>query len=205
MSKIITISREFGSGGRELGKRLADALGIPCYDHQIIEMVAEKTKLNKNYVASMDEKDIQSFYPSTISHGFSMPSYAIIQSAEIINAEQELIKKLASEGDCIIIGRAADVILAEYKPFSVFVCADSESKIARCRARAKDGENFTDKQILRKCKTIDKQRRMYREVHTNSKWGSAASFNLCINTSGKEIKKLLPAVITYINTWFEEE
>lgn len=203
MSRIITISREFGSGGRELGKRLADELGIPCYDHQIIEMVAEKTKLNKDYVASMSEKDIQLFYPTTIGHGFSMPSYAIIQSAEIINAEQELIKKLASQGDCIIIGRAADVILAEYNPFSIFVCADEQSKIARCRARAKADENFTDKQIIRKCKSIDRQRKIYREMYTSARWGSAASFKLCVNTSGKEVKTLVPAVLTYLNTWFD--
>ena len=204
MSKIITISREFGSGGRELGKRLADALGIPCYDHQIIDMVAEKTKLHKDYVESMSEKDIQVFYPTTIGHGFSMPSYAIMQSAEIINAEQELIKQFAAEGDCVIIGRAADAILKEHKPFSIFVCADDESKLARCRARAKDGENFTDKQILKKCKSIDKQRRIYREMYSSAKWGQAASFDLCINTSGKEIKTLVPALIAYLNAWFQE-
>lgn len=204
MSKIITISREFGSGGRELGKRLADALGIPCYDHQIIDMVAEKTKLHKDYVASMSEKDIQIFYPTTIGHGFSMPSYAIMQSAEIINAEQDLIKQFAAEGDCVIIGRAADAILDDYNPFSIFVCADDASKIARCRARAKDGENFTDRQILKKCKSIDKQRRIYREMYSSAKWGMASSFDLCINTSGKEIKSLVPSLIAYLNAWFED-
>lgn len=202
MSRIITISREFASGGRELGKRLADALGIPCYDQQIIDMVAEKTKLNKDYVASVSEKDIQLFYPTTISHGFSMPSYAIIQSAEIAHAQQELIKTLASQGDCIIIGRAADAILAEYKPFSIFVCSNDSSKIARCRARARADENYTDKQILRKCKSIDKQRRIYREMYASSKWGIASTFDLCINTSGKEIKELVPAVVSYLDVWF---
>ncbi len=204
MSKIITISREFGSGGRELGKRLADALGIPCYDHQIIDMVAEKTKLHKDYVESMSEKDIQIFYPTTIGHGFSVPSYAIMQSAEIINAEQDLIKQFAAEGDCVIIGRAADAILADYKPFSIFVCADDVSKLSRCRARAKDDENFTDKQILKKCKSIDKQRRIYREMYSSAKWGQASSFDLCINTSGKQIKSLVPSLIAYLNAWFED-
>ena len=204
MSKIITISREFGSGGRELGKRIADALGIPCYDHQIIDMVAEKTKLNKDFVASMSEKDIQIFYPTTIAHGFGSPSYAVIQSAEIINAEQQLIKKLAEQGDCVIIGRAADQILSEYKPFNIFVCADEQSKIARCRARAKDDEDFTDKQIIKKCKSIDRQRRVYREMYTINKWGMASSFDLCVNTSGKEIKALVPAVLNYIKVWFDE-
>ncbi len=204
MPKIITISREFGSGGRELGKRIADELGIPCYDHQIIDMVAEKTKLNKDFVASMSEKDIQIFYPTTIGHGFGAPSYAVIQSAEIINVEQQLIKKLAAQGDCVIIGRAADQILLEYKPFNIFVCADEQSKIARCRARAREDENFTDKQIIRKCKSIDRQRRIYREMYTSNKWGMASSFDLCVNTSGKQIKSLVPAIINYLNMWFEQ-
>ncbi len=204
MPKIITISREFASGGRELGKRIADALGIPCYDHQIIDMVAEKTKLDKNFVASMSEKDIQIFYPTTIGHAFGAPSYAILQSAEIINAEQQLIKQLAQQGDCVVIGRAADQILAEHKPFSIFVCANEASKIARCRSRASDEENLTDKQILRKCKAIDRQRKIYREMYTSNKWGVASSFDLCVNTSGKEIKSLVPAVINYLKTWFEE-
>lgn len=68
--RIITISREFGSGGREIGKRLADALGVPCYDHEIIDMVAEQHGFDKNYVAHISEKDIRAFYPSTIAHRF---------------------------------------------------------------------------------------------------------------------------------------
>lgn len=72
--KIVTISREFGSGGRELGKRLADALGVPCYDHEIIEMVAEKHGFDKNYVSHISEKDIRVFYPSTVGNRFMNPS-----------------------------------------------------------------------------------------------------------------------------------
>lgn len=71
--KIITISREFGSGGRELGKRLADALGIPCYDHEIMDMVAEKHGFDKNYISHVSEKDIRVFYPSTVAHRLIAP------------------------------------------------------------------------------------------------------------------------------------
>ena len=203
MTKIITISREFGSGGRELGKRLAEALGIPCYDHQIIDMVAEKENMSKEYVAHMSEKDMRVFYPTTISRGFSTPNYTLMQSAQIAAAEHNLIKQFAAEGDCVIIGRAADAVLREMEPFSIFVCANEESKLARCKARARDGENLSDKEILRKCKEIDKHRRTYREMYCNSKWGEAGSFDLCINTSGKEIKALVPALAGYIKAWYE--
>ena len=72
--KIITVSREFGSGGRELGKRLADALGVPCYDHEIIERVAEKHGFDQNYVSHISEKDIRVFYPSTVGNRFMNPA-----------------------------------------------------------------------------------------------------------------------------------
>ena len=75
MSRIITISREFGSGGRELGKRLAEALHIPCYDHEIIEMIAKENGFNEDYVAHMSEKSIEAAYPLTIGHRFGVPPF----------------------------------------------------------------------------------------------------------------------------------
>ena len=195
---IITISREFGSGGRELGKRLADALGIPCYDGQIIEMVAQKENLDKNYVASRSENEIKMFYPSTIARGFSRYNYAMLQSVQIMASEQELILKLAEEGNCVIVGRAADIILAHKKPFRIFVCADEQSKLERCRARAEENEKLSDKDILRKCREIDKRRAAHRKMFTEKVWGYAAGYDLCINTSGKEIKELIDPIVAYI-------
>ena len=84
MSKIITISREFGSGGRELGKRLAEALGVPCYDYQIIEMVAEKQGLDKDYVENASERDIRAFYPTTIGVRFSASTFFSIKYAILL-------------------------------------------------------------------------------------------------------------------------
>ncbi|MBQ8207720.1 MAG: cytidylate kinase-like family protein [Clostridia bacterium] len=203
--KIITISREFGSGGRELGKRLADALGIPCYDHQIIDLVAEKENLDKAYVANRSEKDIRAFYPTTIARGFSRPNYALQQTIQIMASEQEIIRKLAGESDCVIVGRAADIILSEYKPFRIFVCADELSKLSRCYSRAETDEKMTDKEILRKCREIDRHRASYRSMFTDKKWGLASGYDLCVNTTEKEIKSLIPALTAYINAWYSEE
>jgi cytidylate kinase len=202
---IITISREFGSGGRELGKRLADALGIPCYDSQIIEMVAQKENLDKNYVASRSENEIRMFYPSTIARGFSRYNYAMLQTVQIMASEQDLILKLAKEGDCVIVGRAADIILAEKKPFRIFVCADEQSKLDRCRARAEEDEKLSDKDILRKCRDIDKRRAAHRKMFTEKPWGYASGYDLCINTSGKQIKELIDPIVAYIGKYNAEE
>ena len=203
MSRIITISREFSSGGRELGKRLADELGIPCYDRQIIDMVAEKQGLDKDYVANMSERDVKVFYNTTIGHGFTSYNFGMHQSLQIAGAEHNLIKELAASGDCVIIGRAADVVLKDYNPLNLFVYADMESKIARCKARSQENEDLTDRKIKYMCRDIDRCRANYREMFTDTKWGHRESYHLCINTSGKEIKKLVPAIASYVSNWFE--
>lgn len=203
--KIITISREFGSGGRELGKRLADALGIPCYDHEIIDMVAEQHGFDKNYVAHASEKDIRVFYPSTIGHRFLTNQSALQQPVKIAAAQHEMIRQLALQGDCVIVGRCADVLCKDLNPLNIFVYADRLSKLQRCENRADESEHYSEKEVLRKMKQIDKERAAYRELFTEEKWGRKESYHLCINTSGKEIKTLIPAVAAYVNVWFGQD
>ena len=203
--RIITISREFGSGGRELGKRLADELGIPCYDHEIIDMVAEQHGFDKNYVAHISEKDIRMFYPSTIGHRFMASRSVMHQPVKITLAQHEIIKQLAQQGDCVIVGRCADVVCREMKPFNIFVYADRVSKLARCEERANENEHFSEKEMLRIMKQIDKERAAYRELFTEEDWGRKESYHLCINTSGKEIKMLIPAIAEYVKIWFDQK
>lgn len=203
--RIITISREFGSGGRELGKRLADELGMPCYDHEIIDMVAEQHGFDKDYVAHISEKDIRVFYPRTIAHRFVAPHPAKQQAVQITVAEHEIIKQLASENDCIIVGRCADVILHEMNPMNIFVYADIESKLARCKNRAEESEHFSEKDMLRKIRQIDKERAAYCGLFTEKEWGKKEFYHLCINTTNKEIKTLIPGIAAYVNLWFEQK
>lgn len=202
---IITISREFGSGGRELGKRLADALDLPCYDHEIIEMVAQKAGLDEDYVAQVSEQDMRAFYPSTIAHRLMAPHPVMQQPVSVAVAEHDLLKKLASAGDCVIVGRCADVVLREAQPMNIFVYADQPSKLARCQARAKAGEQLTERDLLRKMKQVDKGRAAYRELFTGSPWGKKEAYHLCINTSGKAIKALVPGLAAYVRLWFGED
>ena len=200
--RIISISREFGSGGRELGKRLAEALGIPCYDQQIIEMIAQKKNLDKNYVAHVSEKDVRMLYPSTIGKHIIAPDYIGHQTVQIMVEQKKLIEELAAQGDCVIVGRCADLILKEYHPLNIFVYADQESKVTRCLERAGENEKMSAEQLVRKMKEIDKNRAAYRAMFTGSRWGSKENYHLCINTSGKEIKALIPGLTAYVNAWF---
>ena len=206
MTRIITISREFCSGGRELGKRLADALGIPCYDHEIIQMIAKENGFDERYVANMSEKSIEAAYPLTIGHRFSMPPVPVMeQPIRVAVAQREILESFARKGDCVIVGRCADVILKEYHPLSIFVYANMDAKIARCQERAPEGENLTRKELERRIRQVEKGRRQFREMYSEVKWGDKEAYDLCINTSGREIKKLIPALVELVNCWFAAE
>lgn len=206
MRRIICINREFGSGGRELGKRLADALGMPCYDHEIIEMISKENGLDERYVANVSEKSIEAMYPLTIGHRFSVPMVPVMdQPIRVAVAQRQALENLAEKGDCVIVGRCADVILQKYHPLTIFVYADLESKVRRCMERAPEGEGLTRKEMEKRIKQVDKSRMQFREMYSDTVWGRKEAYHLCVNTSGKEIKKLVPALAEYARCWFGED
>lgn len=168
-------------------------------------MVAKKHGFDKNYVSHVSEKDIRVFYPSTVGHRFLANQSALQQPVKIAAAQQEMIRQLASQGDCVIVGRCADVLCRDLNPFNIFVYADRLSKLQRCENRADENEHLSEKEIFRKMKQIDKERAAYRELFTEEKWGRKESYHLCINTSGREIKTLVLAVAAYVNIWFGKD
>ena len=199
--RIITIDREFGSGGRELGKRLADRMNIPCYDQEIIEEVAKLRGLAPEHIERISEADIRMVYPQTIGHRFAAVRPVSDNSIKVAAAQKEVILRLARQCDCVLVGRGADIIPQEEKPFNIFVYADQPSKLARCLSRAANSES----KILSQMKRIDKNRAAYRELLADTKWGYKENYHLCVNTSGREIKALIPFLAAYINGWFENK
>ncbi len=202
--KIITISREFGSGGRELGKRIADRLGFDYYDSEIISAVAQKSGMDAQFVENtLDNHGWQDY---SITFGGTIHSVAYVQSSkiELLVQQRKVIEEIAALGkDFVIIGRNADVILKEYHPFNIFVCADKEAKIARCRARAREEEHMTDKELLRKMKEIDKARARTRDFLSGTEWGQREAYHLIVNTSTWEMKPLAEAVTAFAEAWFK--
>lgn len=201
MNRIITISREFGSGGREIGKRLADELGFSYYDREIITEVAKETEMAEKYIQNISEKGV-SPYPFQFAKSFAVYSNLQKQQTEILVAEQKIIKQIAQNGDCVIVGRCANSILKEYNPMNIFVYANMESKIARCIERASKDENLTEKEIKNKIIQVDKERKKYNNIISSLEWGDKKNYNLCINTSGIDIKTIISPLADYINTWF---
>ena len=203
MNKIITISREFGSGGREIGKRLADRLEYSYYDSEIITKIAEETGMSEEYIKNISEKGVYS-YAFQFARSFS--KYSSLQSSQmdILVVQQKVLKNIAEKGNCIIVGRGANVILKEYNPMNLFIYANIESKINRCRMKRKD-EELTDKELKDKIMQVDKNRKKYHKIISNLEWGEKKNYHLCINTSDLEIKEIIPSLSNYIENWFRRK
>lgn len=202
MNRIITISREFGSGGRELGKRLAEELHIAYYDREIVTAIAKRSELAEEYVGQILENRIMNYYPITVASSFAaMPPADTLHYVNhgIYNAQNEIISELGQKSDCVIVGRCADYILEDQKPYNIFVYADMESRMERCRKKGGDDASLSDKELQKKIQSIDKARAQYYRFYTGRTWGDRYNYDLCINTSGKDIGQLAKAIAYTIN------
>ena len=201
---IITISREFGSGGRELGKRLAESLGYKYYDREIITEIAKSEDLDENYVEWMLEEQSWNSIPYSFGHSFSESAVFQPPQVNLMQAQRTVIENIAKAGkDCVIVGRNADLFLADYKPLRLFVCAELESRVDRCMARAEEGEGLSRKDMEKNIKSIDKNRANTREIISSKSWGDGTSYDMVINTTEKEIKDIVPAVAAFAKEWFK--
>lgn len=201
--KIITISREFGSGGRELGRQLADVLGYDYYDKEIIASIASNKGMDEDYVARAMKHNTWQNIPLTFHQtivGVPMDT----THTDLLLEQKRVIEHIAKNGkDCIIVGRNADILLRDYQPFNIFVCADMEVKISRCIERGSDDDCSNAKEVQRKIVKIDKGRAQTRAVITDSTWGDRSAYHLTVNTTDWSIDELTLAVAQFAKSWFE--
>ena len=200
---IITISREFGSGGRELGKRLADQLGYAYYDREIEEGIAEKMDMDVNYVARFMERGSLTNIPLHFGRTLS-GDYSLKQRVNMLLEQQRLLKEIAATSHCVIVGRAADVILAEHQPFKIFVYADMAYKVERCLNYAETGENLSAREMERAIQKIDSQRARYHQTFSDMRWGDKRQYHLCVNTGGLSVQEMIPILAQYTEYWFRQ-
>ena len=195
MNRIITIGREFGSGGRELGRRLSEELGFAYYDQEIISEIARRTSLSEQYVQAIEEHLPMFSFPIHIGRSFySLANPAFDQTMLVYQEQARILVEMAEKSDCVIVGRCADSVLKAYNPFRIFVYADMESKIKRCREKGPEEEKLSDKELKQKILAIDKKRARYYEYYTGHPWGDKLNFDLCINTTQTVIKEIVPAI-----------
>ena len=201
--RIITVSREFGSGGRELGKRIADNMGIAYFDREIITEVAKRSELDESYVEAVLDRGL--FRDVHITFGHSIASMGTVHhtTQKIMAEQQKLITELATQGDCVIVGRNADIILSEQNPLKLFVYADMDAKIARCRARAPEGERLSDKEMEKMIRRINKSRARTHTYMSSIPWGNRAGYHLCVNTTDTDIPAMAAILADYAENWFK--
>ena len=201
--RIITISREFGSGGRELGRRLAEVLSYDYYDKEIISAIASNKEMDEDYVARSIEQDRWQNIPLTFHQSIvGMPMDTT--HTDLLLEQKRVIEEIAKTGkDCVIVGRNADVLLREYEPFNIFVCADMEAKIRRCMKRASENECLNTKEMERKINKMDKSRSQTRDLITGNSWGDRSAYHLIVNTSNWKINELTLAVAEFTKSWYE--
>ncbi len=175
MKTIVTIGREYGSGGRIIAQRLAQRLELPYYDKEVIEGVAKKTGFAENFVRDAERRPTNSFmydlYFSTQS--LSIPDQVFI-------AQSGVIRDLADKGGCVIVGRCADYILRE-RPnlLRAFVYAPLEERVRRAREEYHDQKDNLESFVTRQ----DKQRASYYNYFTSIRWGDRKSYDLCVSSA----------------------
>ena len=182
---VITIGRQYGSGGREIGQKLAGRLGIKCYDNELLDRAAKESGICQELFENHDEKPTNSFLYSLVMDTYSMGYASAALSGMPINhkvflAQFNAIKKIADEGPCVMVGRCADYALDDYpNRISVFIYGSMDKRIRRIA----DKYNFTDAKAKDVITKTDKQRASYYNYYTNKRWGDIASYDLCINRS----------------------
>lgn len=195
-NQIITIGRQLGSGGSELGKRLSKELGIPFYDKELLAEAAKKSGYSPAIFEQHDEKPTNSFLYSLAMGINNMGQYQKPLLLELYLAQFDTIKKLANDGPGIFIGRCADYVLEEHpNVLNIFVCADMKDR----KEAVADKYGISLKEAEERCKRCDKDRASYYNYYSNEKWGDAKHYDLCINTSKIGLEKATKLILTCIN------
>ena len=182
---VITIGRECGSSGRLIGQRLAEDLGVKCYDKELLSLAAKNSGLCEELFKTHDEKPTNSFLYSlvmdTYSMGYNTSAYMDMPiNHKIFLAQFDTIKKLANEESCVIVGRCADYALADYpNTVTVFISGNEEDKIKSLMER----HGLTEQKAKDLMIKTDKRRASYYKYYSRKKWGGSMSYDLCLNSS----------------------
>ena len=196
---VITIGREFGSGGHEIGQKLAERLGIKCYDKELLELAAKESGLCQELFASQDEKPTNSFLYSlvmdTYSLGYSNSYVDMPINHKVFLAQFDAIKKLAQKESCVIVGRCADYAL-EDDPFAVSVWV-KESLYKRVE-RIKKMYDLSESKATDLIQKTDKRRASYYNYYSSKKWGEAKSYDLCLDSGELGIDGSIELILKYI-------
>jgi len=182
MKNIICIGRQYGSGGREIGEKLSRKLAIPCYDKLLIKKAAMESNLSEDFISKTEESPVNSIQflsgnPYADIAGIGNAFYSESQMA--YNAEEAVIRKIAEQGSCVIIGRCASSILPKENRISVFIYADEKDEIKRVMAR----NRISEKEAIHRIKHMNRMRRQFFDFYSDTAWGHPESYDLMLSSS----------------------
>ena len=197
---VITIGRQYGSGGREIGKKISEILGIGYYDDELISLAAKNSGMNSDTLSDVDEKATNSLLYTLAMGGSLFGGNAAIAYEMPINdklyiAQSDVIKDLAKKEPCVIIGRCADYVLKDYPSvINLFIYADLEKRTARVAMRRGINEAKARDIIIK----TDKQRANYYNYYTSRKWGRIDNYDLCIDSGRIGCDKAAEVIAEYV-------
>lgn len=200
---IITIARQFGSGGKTIGQMLADSLGVNCYERELIRMASDDSGISEALFGEHDERiRTNSFFKfKNIYKGelISPESAGFTSSTNLFNYQAKVIKQLAEQGSCIIIGRCADFVLKDYpNVMSVFVHADPEF----CHNMAKERVSVPEKELDKYIEKVNNYRGEYYKAHTGREWLDLRNYDLCLNSGKLGFEKCVEEIKSYMDVRF---
>lgn len=198
---IVTLNRQYGSGGKEVGTKLANLLGIKIYDSEIPKMAADKSGIRKDYFEKVDEKPTDSFLYALAMNTFSMansmnPLDNTLSSDRLFNIQAEVIRELAKKESFVLIGRCGEYILREEPNVArIYICAPMEKRVERiCRLY-----HMTEKEAIKKIHSTDKKRESYYGYYAGKDWGACSSYDLSVDTSVLGVDKTAEFIKNYID------
>ena len=207
MRKLVTISREYGSGGRIIGKLLAEKLGVPFYDKEIIDMAVEESGYSREIIEGAELKAKSSFaysLASALSLNEGAAGSALSVNDKLFLAQFQVIKEIGDTGAGVIVGRCADYVLREMPGVTnIFIYAEYEDRLKR----AVDTYGDDPAKVKDTISTYDKARQNYYNYHTGQKWGEFKNYNLAINSSYISEEEAANLIVSYIENrrYYDEE
>lgn len=201
MNTVITIARQFGSGGHEIGIKVAEHFNIKCLDKELLSRAAQESGFCEEMIQNHDERPTNSFLYNlvmdTYSFGYNAAHFVDMPiSHKVFLAQFDTIKKIAAEGPCVIVGRCADYALSELKNcIRIFIYANEEDKTRKIAAEY----NLDESKAKDMCIKKDKQRQSYYNYYSSKKWGRADSYDLCINSSILGIDGTVKLIAQYVD------
>ena len=191
---IISIGRQHGSGGREIARLLARELGIKCYDKEIVDEAAKHSDFSRDLINAYDEKRMSAFMLHAGGYGLN-ENFRL--NMQVVSAQFDAIREIASKDDCIFVGRCADYILRDRRDLvSVFILGDMDERL-KCLERR---QGLDEAAARKKIKEVDKDRSSFYKYYSDQVWGDAQNYDLCINSSRLGVEGTVKVIMDYIKT-----